>query len=732
MASMVTLLLVVTIGFYAWQTTRAQSQHLARALEEEATVIAKNIADLSVNYVLTDDFASMEALLVKTAERRSVLAITLTNASGTVLSQVHRAVGAALSVNYAPTTMRLPEGGRPTVEFQKDRIVVWQPMGQTAVFGWVELEYSLHVIEELQQRIWRESLRTAVPVVAISALLLIFFLSRHIKAIRNITEFATRLKEQRGETVQVVRSSVEIERLMSALNDTSLRLHEQTNVILESEKRYRALFEDSKDGIIVDTPEDRVSDINPAGVELLGYGSKEEVMAVDVGTELYQNARERENVKQIVADRGFIKDHEVKLRKKDGETVTVLVTATPVYDETGSIRAYRGIYRDVTAERMLKDQLLHAQKMEAVGRLTGGIAHDFNNILSAIISYLYLLQKKMKKGDPLLAYVDQTLTTVERAANLTRSLLAFSRKQANNPGVVDLNQIVRNVQQLMVQVLGEDVELTSSLSTDDQMVMADSGQMEQVLLNLATNARDAMPTGGRLTVTTRSAELGEEFTKSHGYGKPGAYVRLTMSDEGIGMDEKTLKNIFEPFFTTKGVGKGTGLGLSIVYGIVKQHNGYITVTSKPGAGTSFDLYLPKAEEVVGGAVVTAKHEAVRGGTETILVAEDDDDVRRTTLSVLSDEGYSIVEAVDGEEAVRLFKKFFGKIDLILLDAVMPKKRGEEVYAEAIKIKPDVKVLFTSGYREQFSRKTDEGRNFISKPVRPEDLLKKIRAVLDGE
>jgi PAS domain S-box-containing protein len=348
---------------------------------------------------------------------------------------------------------------------------------------------------------------------------------------------------------------------------------------------------------MIDNPADRIIDINLAGIELFGYSSKEEIWAVDIANDIYVNPRDREIFKQTAARQRFIRDYEVKLKKKNGELLTILITATTVYDEAGNVTAYQGIFRDVTSERMLEDQLLHARKLEAVGRLTGGIAHDFNNILSAVTSYIYLLQKKMAATDPLRTYVNQIHVTVERAARLTQGLLTFSRKQVSNPKPVSLNGIVGNVEPLLRQVLGEDIVLKTALSDEDLTITADSGQMEQVLVNFAANARDAMPAGGRLTIETRPVELSSDFVRMHGQGQPGNYVLLSVADTGIGMDEKTKGKIFEPFFTTKEAGKGTGLGLSIVHGIIKQHNGYIEVSSEPGKGTTFKLYLPAKQTV---------------------------------------------------------------------------------------------------------------------------------------
>jgi nitrogen-specific signal transduction histidine kinase len=384
----------------------------------------------------------------------------------------------------------------------------------------------------------------------------------------------------------------------------------------------------------------------------------------------------------------------------------------------------------------LQAQLYLSQKLEAVGHLAGGIAHDFNNILTAIMGYGSLLQAKLKQDDPLRNHVDQILTSAERAAALVRSLLAYSRKQIINPRPVKINEIVVNVENMLQRIIGEDINLQTVLSEQDTTVVADAGQIEQILTNLATNARDAMPAGGALTIEAGVIEMDEQFIKAHGYGMQGPYVLLTVSDTGGGMDENTQKQIFEPFFTTKDVGKGTGLGLSTVYGIVKQHNGFINCYSEPGEGTTFKIYLPLATKPTGPAVqpsAIGRPPLLKGGSETILLAEDDDDLRKLIMQVLEDFGYTVLEASDGDAAVGLFREHYDTISLLLLDVIMPKKNGRDAYAEMREIEPAIKALFTSGYTADIIHKQgllDQGLEFILKPVSPTELLKKVRDVLD--
>jgi PAS domain S-box-containing protein len=531
-----------------------------------------------------------------------------------------------------------------------------------------------------------------------------------------------------------VETADEIGKLASAFNTMLDRRRQAEEALRESEKKYRTLFEESKDAIFFDTVDGRILDLNPAGLELFGIASRDELAAIDVARDVYVNPGDREVFKTVLERTGYVKDYEAALRKKNGEIITVLITATVVRDGLGRVTAYRGIIRDVTSERKLEDQLRHSQKMEAVGQLTGGIAHDFNNILSAIISYGYLLQMDLEKGCPQQTFVTHLLASAERATNLTKSLLAFSRKQILDRNPVDLNQIVQTVETLLSKVIGEDITLRIKPSREELMVVADSGQMEQVLMNFATNARDAMPRGGALTIETQRVDLGRDFYEAHGYGEPGTYACLSVTDTGVGMDEATTKRIFEPFFTTKEVGKGTGLGLSIVYGIVRQHHGFVNVYSEPRMGTSFKVYLPVKDVVVEEAKTAAAATVAPGGTETILIAEDDEDLRKLARIVLRKFGYTLIEARDGDEAVEKFRQHQDAVDLVVLDIVMPKKNGREVYEEIQKIRPGVKTLFMSGYTANIMHQRgiiEQGLHFVSKPILPNVFLEKVREVLES-
>lgn len=429
---------------------------------------------------------------------------------------------------------------------------------------------------------------------------------------------------------------------------------------------------------------------------------------------------------------GLIHEHETQVIDKDNRMIYFHSTANvALRNNYGYPTAVIEISRDITERKKLEQQLLQSQKMEAIGQLAGGIAHDFNNILTAVIGYGSLLQMEMSKDDPLRAYAANILNSAERAANLTQALLTFSRKQIISPKPVNLNEIIKLLEKLLTRIIGEDIELTVSLANRELTIMADPIQIEQVLLNFATNARDAMPDGGSLVIATDLVRLDCEFITAHGPGKPGSYAVITIEDTGQGIDEKTKEKIFEPFFTTKEVGKGTGLGLSMVYGIIKQHEGHINVYSEPGNGTVFRIYLPVIDLKVDN-IKPVDIPFLKGEGDTILVAEDDVKVRELTTKVLSDYGYRVLEAANGLEAIRVFRENYDAVQLILLDVIMPKLNGKECYDELKKIKPDIKAIFMSGYTADIVHRKgilDQGVEFVTKPVSPQELLKKVWEVL---
>jgi len=416
-----------------------------------------------------------------------------------------------------------------------------------------------------------------------------------------------------------------------------------------------------------------------------------------------------------------------------GATQHVEIKSYPITDASGNVISAIETMNDITEKRRLEDQLRQSQKMEAIGQLAGGVAHDFNNILMAIMGYGNLIQMKMPANDPLRLNMNPLLESAERAAQLTKSLLAFSRKQVMHMAPVSLNEIISRTEKFLRRIIGEDVELRTAPGRD-ALVLADNSQIEQILMNLATNARDAMPEGGILSIGTDVLEIAGAEVMAHGLDAPGSYVVISVIDTGAGMGEETLRKIFEPFFTTKELGRGTGLGLAIVYGIVKQHHGAINVSSQPGMGTTFRIYLPVHHGVAGHREPVMQAAPIVGGTETILLAEDDQVLRAFLSELLGEFGYTVIAAEDGVDAVRKFAEHADVVRLCILDMIMPRKGGKEAYEEIARLRPGIKAIFASGYAADKVRREGfpAGCEFIQKPAAPEVFLRKIRELLDRE
>ncbi|MFH0782219.1 MAG: ATP-binding protein [Pseudomonadota bacterium] len=537
-----------------------------------------------------------------------------------------------------------------------------------------------------------------------------------------------------------VNTGDEIGALSQAFNNMIDKLDLQKEALQKSEERYRNIYNSVSDAIFIqDITTGAILDVNQKMCEMYGF-SPEETTLIDVGSlsagespysmkeAMVFISRAAQGEPQFFEWRakdklGRLFWVEVKMRLVEIDGLTrLLVTASDITER-----------KQVELDKiLLEEKLLQAQKMEAIGTLAGGIAHDFNNILTALIGYSSLLHAKIAEDNPLRMYVEQILKSADMAANLTRNLLAFTRKQVTETKLVNVNTIIHGIEKLLQRLLSEDIELRTIPTAEDAIIMMDITQLEQILLNFAANARDAMPHGGKMMIETLLMQFDDSFVRAHGFGKPGDYVLISVTDTGIGMEEKIKERIFDPFFTTKEVGKGTGLGLSTVYGIVKQFKGFITVYSEPGEGTTFHVYLPLATEKMTAKKASLPFE-IAGGTETILIAEDHMDSRCLIKEVLGINGYDVIETVDGSDAVEKYLSCKKKISLLLLDVVMPKKNGVAAYTEIKKINPSIKVIFMSGYTGDvvLNKGIQEERfNFISKPLSPNTLLMKVREVLD--
>jgi PAS domain S-box-containing protein len=507
----------------------------------------------------------------------------------------------------------------------------------------------------------------------------------------------------------------------------------------ESEERYRQLVELSPEAVFVHINGKFVY-INPAATRLFNLSAPEEVIGKSIFDFYHPDYHEviRERSKQIQDKRKPVESIEQKYIRADGQIIDVEVTGAPItYNgEQGVLTVARDISERVRADvekTTLQEQLRQSQKMEGIGRLAGGIAHDFNNLLTVIKGYSQLSLSELRKGDPLRENIEEIRNAADRAADLTRQLLAFSRRQILEFKTLDLNQLTQDMEKMLRRIIGEDIELMIYPGEDLGSVRTDPGQLEQVIMNLAVNARDAMPSGGKLILETDNVFLDEEYARHHISVKPGSYVRLSITDTGCGMTPEVSEQIFEPFFTTKEIGKGTGLGLSTVYGIVKQSDGNIWVYSESGKGTTFKIYLPRMDEPVEVLIKKGELKDIPRGNETILVVEDEEVVRKLAVQILKKQGYEVLQAAEGGEALLVLEQHSGPIHLILTDVVMPGMSGPQLVERLQQVRKDFKVIYMSGYTDEsviYHGVQDGETNFMQKPFTLEMVGTKVREVLD--
>jgi PAS domain S-box-containing protein len=492
----------------------------------------------------------------------------------------------------------------------------------------------------------------------------------------------------------------------------------------------RELFDAELTGNFVAAVDGTLTDCNPAFARMLGYESVREAVQGGALATFGGEVSWRDFVASLARDRRM-RQQEMALRSRHGGAVHVLVSATGLFSERGQLATIRGQLYDLTGHKQLEEQLSQSQKMEAVGRLAGGIAHDFNNLLMVIGGQTGRLLEQLPESEPLRRNAEAIAAAADRAAGLTQQLLAFSRRQVLSPQIVSLNAVVRNLYGMLERVIGEDITCVLSLSEGIESVKADPGRIEQALLNLAVNARDAMPDGGTLSISTSIVELDEVYSRQHIGSRPGRFIMLAVSDTGCGMDPETRTRVFEPFFTTKEVGKGTGLGLSMVYGIVKQSGGYIWVYSELGLGTTFKIYLP-AVEAPPETLQPRPAPSVPTGTETILLVEDEDGVRELLEEILTAQGYRVLAASRGVEALQISELLDEEIQVLVTDVVMPHMSGHELAMRLRARRPALRVLYLSGYTDDAIAHhgiVEVDASFLQKPFTRAALATKVREVL---
>ncbi len=507
---------------------------------------------------------------------------------------------------------------------------------------------------------------------------------------------------------------------------------EAAESLRQSESGFRSMVEDAPYGIFRCHSNGKLLSANPAFQRMLRYDHPDELLQTNLVEDVFDSPSEFQKLKNLVDDGKEFKDVAVELRRKDGNKITVRCRGRSVTDPEG-LPSFDVFAEDVTEKRILERQLQMAAKMEAVGRLSGGVAHDFNNLLGVIIGYSQLFKRKLDPQSPLREHAEEIEKAGQRAAALTRQLLAFSRQQVLTPAVLNLNDLVAEMLKMLPRLIGEDIAVSTSLAADLGRVKADHGQIEQVIMNLAVNARDAMPSGGQLRIETANRELDQGYVRHHPGARPGQYVMLSVVDSGTGIDAETLAHIFEPFFTTKELGKGTGLGLATVYGVVKQSEGYVWVDSELGKGASFQIFLPRVEEEQTAQVPMKTLEGQgAGASETILLVEDSEPLRKLTRSFLESHGFDVLVAQNGEEAIDVEARTSKKIHLLLTDVVMPGINGR-VLAERLHLKQrEMKVLYISGYTDSFIAihgVLERGMTLLNKPYTEDELVQKVRETL---
>ena len=537
---------------------------------------------------------------------------------------------------------------------------------------------------------------------------------------------------KRGATDYLLKDR--LERLTVAL---SRALTDKTNreETAKLQEQIRRFVENLPLGVYRSTPDGRVLMANPALLRMLGYDSWQELAFRNLEGDSFEAGHPRSAFCEQIEREGEATGLEAAWKRRDGSEIFVRESARAFRADDGRVLYYDGVVEDVTGRRRLEEQLRQAQKMEAVGRLAGGVAHDFNNLLTIIIGYSDLLLERVSLRDGMRPPVEEIKKAADRAASLTRQLLAFNRKQVLPPHIVDLNSLLTNVDEMLRRMIGEDIELVTHLPSGLGRVKADPGQIEQVIMNLAVNARDAMPQGGHLTLEAANVDLDSSYATCHESVLPDHYVMIAMSDTGIGMDAETQARIFQPFFTAKQRGKGMGLGLATVYGIVRQSEGHIWVYSEPGKGTTFKVYLPRIDQAVEVIAPTpVPVDELPLDCQTILLVEDEEVVRSFARGLLESRGYEVLEAKGANDALEIGGRYKKHIHLLLTDVVMPQMSGRELAEHLAPLHPETKVLYMSGYTDHavvHHGLLDPGTTFLQKPFTPDALTLKVREVLDG-
>jgi len=733
MATSTAALLVASVVFALFDRST-----FLRGNTQDLTVAARMVGSNSTAALSFGDAKSAGEILSALQAKQNVINACIYRKDGLVFASYSRD---AAQGDFSP-----PPAQTESTAIVNDHMVLFQPilLNGTSI-GTIFLEADL---TDLRARMTR--FLEIDSLVLLASLAVAFLLSTRLQQvisgpIRELADTALSVSTQENYSIRATkRGNDEIGLLFDQFNsmldriqqrDTALQEahNELEDRVVERTSYLNALIENSPLAILVLDPEQKVQLYNPAFENLFQCSHKE-----DFGKPVAALFPFEKTLPETTGAFGAISETTrvgliTRRKRKDGSYVDVELHLVPL-TVNGRVLGSLGIYQDVTERRVLERQLQMAQKMEAVGRLSGGIAHDFNNLLGVILGYIQVIKRSLVSGNSLYEYAEEIEKASHRAVALTRQLLAFSRQQVLEPVVLSLNTLVSGMEKMLPRLIGEDIELNLILNPTISQVKADPGQLEQVLMNLAVNARDAMPDGGKLTIQTADAEIDVAFAREHPGSIPGKYAMLAVTDTGTGIDPETQAQIFEPFFTTKGRDKGTGLGLATVYGVVKQSNGYINVESQRGKGSTFTIYLPRIEETVLAPTKGIPEPQTVRGTETILLVEDAEPLRMLAQLFLKENGYQVLTAADGSEAQKLAAEYAGPIHLLLTDVVMPGINGRVLAERLAPSHPAMKVLYMSGYTDSFIAGhgvLEPGTHLLRKPFTEEILVRKLRELLDG-
>ncbi|MBT9537704.1 MAG: PAS domain S-box protein [Nitrospirae bacterium] len=748
---LVSLILTLTFLSYGHFTGERQSEAYLKAMKRNAEVMTNNLAISCANYLVVRDYAAMEVFLLRSAELPDVRRIQVSDRDGKALTDIVHNTGSSPAILYGLPSIKIPSSVKGSIQIENDRIVIYQPITAGSLLGWVKVNYSMETVSDMKRILWRNSLLIGISGILVSFVLILMTLRPPIRAIKRLTDFARRLDDLKGEQIPVEHSFIEIEQLGESLNYASLEVYSTERKLVEERERLAVTLRSIGDGVAATDTEGRIVLMNKAAEALTGWTAEEvegkplrEVFHITEVEEKplrkafpltdEETRKPADDLVERVLKTGSIGVHYNHfLTSRDGTEKSIADSGAPIIDKDGKIIGTVLVFRDVTERRKMEAQLLRSQRIEAVGSLASGIAHDFNNLLSAIMGYSEIMLEMAKEGDPFYKPANIIYNAAERGTELVKGMLTITQRKKIETKPVDINEAIKNSIEILRRTIPGNIEIITKLEEGVPLIMANSTQIQQVIMNLSINARDAMPDGGILTIET--AVVGEGNGAVNGiHAEEGGFVNLSVSDTGLGMDEDTKRKIFDPFFTTKEAGKGTGLGLYTVHLITSNHRGYINLYSEPNKGTRFSIYLPITKVV--DIEEPLKAEGLTG-SGTILVIDDDARIRELCMDILKPLGYRVLLAGDGSEGIDIFKTMKDEISLVITDIIMPKIGGSEVFQALRTIKPDAKVMLFSGYSQNGFTDIDKllksgAKGFIQKPFTRYAIAYAIKKALSEE